>query len=97
MANYLVHGCLHVCIYEADGLVDEERSSGGAPLFFRKVRCMSFSPRSALLSPRGLSGLSITNTMMAESYSFQSIVSVFRLLPRCSQATEAERDVALTD
>ncbi|BBN05147.1 phospholipase D1/2 [Marchantia polymorpha subsp. ruderalis] len=37
MANYLVHGCLHVCIYEADGLVDEERSSGGAPLFFRKL------------------------------------------------------------
>ncbi|BFI25228.1 phospholipase D1/2 [Marchantia polymorpha subsp. ruderalis] len=32
MASYLLHGMLHVTIYEADGLVDEDRQTGSAPL-----------------------------------------------------------------
>ncbi|KAL2644309.1 hypothetical protein R1flu_011896 [Riccia fluitans] len=37
MANYLVHGTLHVTIYEADGLVDVGRASGSAPRIIRKL------------------------------------------------------------
>ncbi|KAG6554629.1 hypothetical protein Mapa_003647 [Marchantia paleacea] len=37
MANYLVHGTLHVTIYEAEGLVDADRTTGGAPVFLRKL------------------------------------------------------------
>ncbi|KAL3693922.1 hypothetical protein R1sor_007573 [Riccia sorocarpa] len=37
MASYLLHGVIHVTIYEADGLIDEERNTGGAPKFFRKL------------------------------------------------------------
>ncbi|KAL2645251.1 hypothetical protein R1flu_012838 [Riccia fluitans] len=37
MANYLVHGTLHVTIYEASGLVDSDRTSGAAPWMIRKL------------------------------------------------------------
>lgn len=37
MANYLVHGNIHVTIYEAEGLVNEERKTGRAPKFIRSL------------------------------------------------------------
>eukprot|EP01018_Ginkgo_biloba_P010569 Gb_33341 [translate_table: standard] len=37
MAQLLVHGTLHVTIFEADSLVDSHRTTGGAPRFFRKL------------------------------------------------------------
>ncbi|KAL3697599.1 hypothetical protein R1sor_011675 [Riccia sorocarpa] len=37
MANYMVHGTLHVTVYEADGLVDSDRISGSAPWMIRKL------------------------------------------------------------
>ncbi|KAH9575045.1 hypothetical protein CY35_01G091700 [Sphagnum magellanicum] len=36
MANYLLHGTLHVSIYKAEGLINEDRLTGGAPKFFRQ-------------------------------------------------------------
>ncbi len=44
MANYLLHGTLHVSIYKAEGLINEDRLTGGAPKLFRQV-----SPCNALL------------------------------------------------
>ena len=38
MAKYLLHGTLHVSIYEAEHLVTDDRVTGGAPKYFRKVR-----------------------------------------------------------
>uniref|UniRef100_A0A0C9RUJ2 Phospholipase D n=1 Tax=Wollemia nobilis TaxID=56998 RepID=A0A0C9RUJ2_9CONI len=37
MAQMLIHGTLHVTIYEADSLSDKERKTGGAPRLFRKL------------------------------------------------------------
>ncbi|BFI07992.1 phospholipase D1/2 [Marchantia polymorpha subsp. ruderalis] len=37
MADQLVHGILHVTIYEADGLVDADRATGTLPSRFQKV------------------------------------------------------------
>ncbi|CAM6118209.1 unnamed protein product [Calypogeia fissa] len=37
MANYLLHGTVDVTIYEAEGLVDEDRKTGRAPAFFRTL------------------------------------------------------------
>jgi len=36
MAQLLIHGNLHVTVYEADSLSDPGRATGGAPKFFRK-------------------------------------------------------------
>jgi len=38
MAKYLLHGTLLVTIHDAQNIVNEERKSGKAPSFFRKVR-----------------------------------------------------------
>lgn len=38
MADQLVHGILHVTIYEADGLVDADRATGTLPSRFQKVK-----------------------------------------------------------
>ena len=37
MASYLLHGTLHVTIYEAQDVVTDQRKLGGAPGFIRKV------------------------------------------------------------
>eukprot|EP00252_Welwitschia_mirabilis_P027753 TRINITY_DN961_c0_g1_i1.p1 TRINITY_DN961_c0_g1~~TRINITY_DN961_c0_g1_i1.p1 ORF type:complete len:812 (+),score=132.73 TRINITY_DN961_c0_g1_i1:264-2699(+) len=37
MAQYLMHGTLHLTIYEADSLKDTGRKTGGAPKFIRKL------------------------------------------------------------
>jgi len=36
MASYLLHGTLHVTIYEAENIINTERATGGAPAFFRR-------------------------------------------------------------
>lgn len=38
MANSLLHGTLHVTIYQAENVVTDQRKLGGAPGFVRKVR-----------------------------------------------------------
>lgn len=38
MTNYLLHGTLHVMIYQAENVVTDQRKLGGAPGFIRKVR-----------------------------------------------------------
>ena len=38
MANYLLHGTLHVMIYQAENVVTDQRKLGGAPGCVRKVR-----------------------------------------------------------
>lgn len=37
MAMILLHGTLHATVYEADSLTNPDRSTGGAPKFFRKL------------------------------------------------------------
>jgi hypothetical protein len=37
MASYLLHGTLHVTIYQAENIINTERTTGGAPAFFRRV------------------------------------------------------------
>jgi len=43
MASYLLHGVLDVTIYEAENLVNEQRSTGSAPVFLRKVQNLRVS------------------------------------------------------
>ena len=43
MAQILLHGNLHVTIFEASELANPGRASGGAPKFIRKVRFVSSS------------------------------------------------------
>ena len=38
MAKYLLHGTLEVTIYDAENIVNQDRKSGRAPGFLRKVR-----------------------------------------------------------
>jgi hypothetical protein len=42
MAQILLHGNLHVTIFEASALTNPGRASGNAPKFIRKVRSMLF-------------------------------------------------------
>jgi hypothetical protein len=51
MASYLLHGTLHVTIYEAENIINTERTTGGAPAFFRRVRFvwLSFFVKGELL------------------------------------------------
>ena len=48
MAQILLHGTLHVTIFEAESLSNPHRASGGAPKFIRKVRT---SPSTTRLLP----------------------------------------------
>jgi hypothetical protein len=42
MAQILLHGNLHVTIFEASALTNPGRASGNAPKFIRKVHSMFF-------------------------------------------------------
>jgi hypothetical protein len=51
MAQILLHGTLHATIFEAESLSNPHRATGGAPKFIRKVRTVSPSLLSSVVSP----------------------------------------------